>query len=32
MAELSKQEKINLLRRTVEIILKGEPPFICVAL
>lgn len=32
MAELSKQEKINLLRRTVEIIMKGESPFICVAL
>lgn len=32
MAELSKQEKINLLRRTAKIIIEGRSPFICVAL
>lgn len=32
MKELSKQEKINLLRRTVEIIIDGHSPFICIAL
>lgn len=32
MEELSNQEKINLLRRTAEIIIEGRSPFICVAL
>lgn len=32
MKELSNQEKINLLRRAVEIIMQGKSPFICIAL
>lgn len=32
MTELSKQRKISVLQRTAEIIMKGESPFICIAL